>query len=135
MAKCKLTPELQTKICELIREGNYANVAAGAVGITEKTFYDWLKKGEAAPNSKFGKFCKAVAAAKHEAEADRIKLHKTFECNSEKAVEWWLQHARPEHWLWTQTQQAVSISGDGFKISFEIVKNSADSKDESGEEA
>ncbi len=37
----KLTPELQAKLVEALKAGNYAEVAARHVGIASSTFYDW----------------------------------------------------------------------------------------------
>jgi len=42
----KLTPDMQEKICQVIRAGNYAEVAAAYAGISHSRFYDWLKRGE-----------------------------------------------------------------------------------------
>ena len=41
----KLTPDLQAKIVEALKAGNYAEVAARHVGIASSTFYDWMKRG------------------------------------------------------------------------------------------
>lgn len=39
--RSKLTPERGDKIVKLIKGGNYVQVACAAVGISEKTFYNW----------------------------------------------------------------------------------------------
>ena len=44
----KLTPELQAKICDAIRAGNYLEAAAEHSGIGKSTFFCGLAKGEAA---------------------------------------------------------------------------------------
>lgn len=41
-----LTPEIQAKIVGFIRGGVFAHVAARAAGIAERTFYEWLERGE-----------------------------------------------------------------------------------------
>ena len=41
----KLTPELQERICEAIRAGNYIETSAARVGINKTTLYNWLTKG------------------------------------------------------------------------------------------
>ena len=46
--KTKLTPELTENICKKLKTGIYAKVAAESEGITEKTFYNWLERGERA---------------------------------------------------------------------------------------
>lgn len=43
--KTKLTPKLQEKIVKYIEAGNYIKVACKAVGISERTYEMWNKKG------------------------------------------------------------------------------------------
>lgn len=40
----KLTPELSTKIVQLITAGCYPEVAAGACGVSRTTFYEWMQR-------------------------------------------------------------------------------------------
>jgi len=42
----KLTPKVADKLCKVIASGNYASTAYRAAGIAERTFYDWMEKGE-----------------------------------------------------------------------------------------
>jgi hypothetical protein len=67
----KLTPELQTKICDIIRVGNYASVACKLVGITEQTLYSWLKRGTKG-ESPFKEFMESVELAEGLAEAELL---------------------------------------------------------------
>ncbi len=46
--KSKLTPELQEQLIKYIEAGNYVKIACQAVGIAEKTYYRWVKRGEKA---------------------------------------------------------------------------------------
>jgi hypothetical protein len=43
-AKGKYTKERVDKIAELIRGGNFASVAYGAVGLSHQTYHRWLKE-------------------------------------------------------------------------------------------
>lgn len=45
MRRAQLTPEVIEKISNLIKVGNYPAVAARGAGVSERTFYLWLKKG------------------------------------------------------------------------------------------
>jgi len=49
----KLTPEVQQKIVDAIRLGNYIETAAAYAGISKSTLYDWLKKGGRARSGKY----------------------------------------------------------------------------------
>lgn len=44
---CKLTSATAARICELIRAGNTIDVAAGASGVSDTTFYRWMSLGAA----------------------------------------------------------------------------------------
>ena len=41
-----LTPEVQRNIVRVLREGNYPKTAYTLAGISEKTYYNWLGRGE-----------------------------------------------------------------------------------------
>jgi transposase-like protein len=74
----KLTPELITKLTELIREGNYFSTACFAVGINDSSLYAWLKeaegiKGEPTEEQKiYVDLQDAIKKAEAEAEAERV---------------------------------------------------------------
>lgn len=71
-----LTPELQAKILELIRNGNYASVAAQACGIDPSTFRRWMSRGKTGEEP-FCAFYTAVKTARAEAEAMLVDIVKT----------------------------------------------------------
>jgi hypothetical protein len=60
----KLTPELEAKICELLRSGNTYKTTCGVCLINEDTLYDWLRRGKAEKNSIYARFAQRVAAAR-----------------------------------------------------------------------
>jgi len=76
----KLTPELQERICEFIRGGNYFSTACFAVGLGETTFYKWMERGEEKKvggegvkvESPFKEFREAIKKAEAEAEVERV---------------------------------------------------------------
>lgn len=43
--RSKLTPEVQTFICELVAEGNFLNAAARACGVSQRIAHRWNKRG------------------------------------------------------------------------------------------
>ena len=89
---CRLTPELQKRICELIKLGNYSKVSAKACGICEGTFYLWLKKGTESKSGKFFEFNKAITRARAEFETTAVKEIGT------KYKSWLLERRHPERW-------------------------------------
>jgi len=69
--KTKLTSELQKNLIKCIRAGSYIVVACKAVGITEKTFYEWIKKGEKGIEP-YSKLSKSIKKAQERAELRNI---------------------------------------------------------------
>lgn len=73
----KLTPDIQSRIVELVKKGNYIETAALAVGIDKATLYRWLKAGGIAKGGIQKEFCDAVTRACAESETlalDKLQL-------------------------------------------------------------
>jgi hypothetical protein len=66
----KLTQELQSQIVAAIQHGCYVETAAQMVGVAKQTFYDWLKKGARAADTK-GKL--TAAERRHLEFSDAVK--------------------------------------------------------------
>lgn len=94
----KLTPELQEKICQAIRAGNYIETAAAYAGVNKSTLYDWLKRGGRAKSGKYKEFSNAVEKALAEAEVrDVFIIGKAAEENWQAAA-WRLERKFPDRW-------------------------------------
>ncbi len=104
-----LTPDLQEKIVELIRLGNYAEDAAGASGISRSTFFAWMVRGKteqerlrAYPNSPvrpdeaiYLEFMNAVEKARDEATARNVAIiQREASKGTWQAAAWWLERTR-----------------------------------------
>jgi transposase-like protein len=96
--KTKLTPEVQEKIVSAIRAGNYAAIAAEYAGISEGTFYGWLKRGREESKGVFFEFLKAVKGAEREAEVRAVAhVQKHFAENWTAAMTF-LERKFPQRW-------------------------------------
>ncbi len=77
MAKCKLNEGVIKTVVNLLQEGCYAKVAAETVGINEKTYYDWINKGErdleGNKETIYSKFCKSIKEARANGECILFK--------------------------------------------------------------
>ena len=71
-AKGKLTPEMQNKIVQAIRGGNYIEIAARYAGIDPATFWTWMKKGEAEASGIYHNFHNAIKDAEALSEAEAV---------------------------------------------------------------
>jgi hypothetical protein len=76
--KCPLTPEVIAKIVEKVRAGNYLSTSVQACGISRKTCFNWLKRGNAEddwieagnePHEGHDAMCYAFMMAAEQAEA------------------------------------------------------------------
>src|SRR5437870_3756701 len=90
----KLTPEVHSKIVQLVREWNYAQVAAAICEISEKTFYRWIEQGQAEESGIYADFCQAVKKAEGEAEHEAIGIVRKREPGWQAAA-WYLER---KHW-------------------------------------
>lgn len=97
MPKTKLTPQLQEQIGKNITLGMPLKFAAEAAGITEVTFYNWLKRGENESKGKFFEFAEHIKACKAKAVQLHLKLiTKAATDGSWQASAWILERRHPE---------------------------------------
>lgn len=92
----KLNDEMINKISGYIARGNYTVTACNLCNISEKCFYEWLKKGEASPGSVYAKFRQAIEQAEAEREARLIQ-----DINSDpdwRSKAWLLSRRHPDRW-------------------------------------
>lgn len=93
----KLTPQLQRRIVELIRAGNYASVAAAASGIAERTYYDWLARGSREHHSIYAEFLQTIKEASARAEVEAVSGVRTAD-RGWQAHMTWLERRYPSRW-------------------------------------
>ena len=94
----KLTPEVQDRIVSAIRAGNYSRVAAEYAGISERTFYGWLRRGQQAKTGVYRDFWCAVQRAEREAEVRAVAMiQKSMDSNWRAALAF-LERKYPSRW-------------------------------------
>lgn len=94
----KLTPEVQKRLCDAIRAGNYYEAACAYAGIDYSTFRRWMKKGEGQKRGKYREFCEAVTRAELEAEARLVAQWQQHMPNDYRAIRDFLERRFPERW-------------------------------------
>ena len=94
----KLTPEVQEKICQAIRAGNYYEAASDYAGIDYSTFRRWMVKGEKAESGKYHEFCKAIKRAEHEAEVRLVAMWQKHMPDNWQAIATFLERRWPDRW-------------------------------------
>lgn len=94
----KLTPEIQAKIVEALRAGNYIETAAAYAGINKTTLYDWLKRGARDKSGPYHTFSNAVEKAMADAEMRDVLLIANAAKENWQAAAWRLERKYPDKW-------------------------------------
>lgn len=100
----KLTPEVQEKICQLLKAGNTFRTACEVAGIGWSTGLEWRQRGENRHSSREGddayaEFAGAVQKAEEEAAARNVALIQKAAANGTwQAAAWWLERKFPSEW-------------------------------------
>lgn len=94
----KLTTEVQDRIIQALKAGNYIETAAEYAGIGKTTFYRWMEQGEQASQGIYREFRDAVMRARAEAEARSVALIQKAAPDDWRAAAWWLERAFPDRW-------------------------------------
>ncbi len=96
-----LTPELTGRLVPLLRAGVAVEAATRAVRISERTFYEWMQRGERGSqrNAPYRDFRAAVEQARGEHEAILVgQLARAASKGSWRAAAWLLERSFPERW-------------------------------------
>jgi hypothetical protein len=106
----KLTPDVQDTICQHIELGQFQHIAAALAGISDETFWRWMRQGEdvveegtgrvlqVAPK-RFRLFRAAVLQARTKCEAAMVVNVRLAAQNGDwKAAAFWLERVFPERW-------------------------------------
>lgn len=92
--RTKLTPELQDEFCKLL-EAHYSKKAAcAALHISQTTFYEWIRKGEAKELRKYTQFLERVNASL--AHSQMTLIDKIAKDADWRAAAWLLERLHPK---------------------------------------
>lgn len=94
----KLTPEVQQRIVDALRDGNYREAAVACAGIDYKTFYNWMRRGQQEKAGRYFQFFQAVQQAEHEAEREMVAQWKAHMPESWQAIRDFLERRFPDRW-------------------------------------
>ena len=113
----KLTPEVQDKIVNALRGGNYQETAAQFAGIDEATFYRWMERGASEDEGIYCEFRKAVERAKSQAEVrDLALIDKAAQNGSWQAAAWKLERKFPQKWGRVNRTEISGPEGKPVKV-------------------
>lgn len=116
----KLTPEVHKRIVDMVRAGNYPEVAAQAAGIPPRTYYDWMARGDEG-REPYSQFSQGVKEAQAAAESHAVTtIRKAAMDGTWQAAAWFLERSKPERW---RRRENVEVTGkDGGPVQQEIVE-------------
>ena len=122
----KLTKELTEKICLAISAGNYAKVAAQLAGISEATYYAWLKEAEKEDcDPIFLEFSESVERAEAAAEVEAVALiRQSARAGNARDAQWLLERKHGERWGRNDKlrQEITGIDGGPIEITIEAAR-------------
>lgn len=117
----KLTPEIQERICNLLKLGNYKETAARASGIAVSTLYLWMDKGrqdvEAEIESAYSEFLEAIESAEADGEAGLLLKVRSAANESWQAAAWMLERKSPERYA----RRVVVASDEEKPVPFAVI--------------
>jgi transposase len=94
----KLTMELQNKLCELLKWGNYIETACAYCQVSKTTLYEWMKLGNREEEGIHRDFLNAVHSAMAEAEMRDVQNIFNAAKTDWKASAWRLERKFPKKW-------------------------------------
>jgi transposase len=121
----KLTPEVQEKICNAIRAGNYYEAACAYAGIGYSTFRAWIVKGENAKSGKYREFLEAIKKAECEAEVRLVAMWQKHMPENWQAIATFLERRYPDRWGRNRLDVNMKHSGD-IEVEITVVDEDAE---------
>src|SRR6267143_1594100 len=95
MCRPKLDPATTQRVVDLIRAGNYLEVAATAAGIHRSTLYRWMRHGRDQKRGRYRRFLNQVEKAQAEAESRDVALIAKAASEDWRAAAWRLERKAP----------------------------------------
>ena len=96
MPRPRLDPAITQRVVDLIRAGNYIDVAAAASGIHRTTLHRWMRLGRAQTRGHYRKFLIAVERALAESESRDVTLIAKAAVEDWRAAAWRLERRSPK---------------------------------------
>ena len=128
--KSKLTPEVQERICQYVRQGLTYEIAARAAGVSETTFYRWKQRGERSKRGKYREFWEALKRAESEAEQVLVRRILAASNDTWQAAAWMLERRYPERWGRKDRVKHETDLGDALAQVLERLAHSGSTEDD-----
>jgi hypothetical protein len=108
----KLSAELQARLCEAIRSGNYRETAAQWAGVSPETLSRWMhRKG-----ARYDAFRRAVLEAERAAEIRAVALVMKAAADDPAHARWWLERKFPDRWGRRERHELTGEGGGPVRV-------------------
>lgn len=94
--KTLLNPALCQKICDLLADANTIATVCDACGIDERTFHNWVERGEKEARGEFFHFFQSATRARATAKIKLVKIVTTLAVKDWRAAAFLLERSWPE---------------------------------------
>ena len=127
--KTKLTPEVEEKILQSIKSGNFRKTAALWAGVGYTTLRTWMREGRLRPKSAQGNFRRRVLEAEKAAEMRAVALVMKAAAEDARHAEWWLERKFPQRWGRKERHEVTGAKGGPLRhqegeLPLELLANS-----------
>jgi hypothetical protein len=95
---CKLTDDLQRRLCDAVAAGNYRRPSCSFVGLGYSTFLTWMAKGKKAARGRFREFRSAVLEAEARCEVGLVAQWKRAMPENVQEIRHFLSRRYPTRW-------------------------------------
>jgi transposase len=103
----KLTPDVQARICEAVRAGNYLDVASEYGGVSAATFHRWIARGVKDTKGPYVAFRAAIEKAERDAEVALVATWRRQAIDNWQAAAALLERRYGKRWGRRQTVEAI----------------------------
>jgi transposase-like protein len=110
----KISKQVREDVVKAIKAGAYAEVAARSAGISETTYYRWMKQGDEENSGQYREFREAVKKAEAEMEVLAGGLVVAAFREDWKAAMTYLERKFPERW--SRSERRVLTGEDGGPV-------------------
>ena len=92
------TSELRDRVAQLVRAGNYPERAAVAAGVSARTYYRWMERGEKQRRGIYHDFYEEVRRAEADAEVEAVARVRKGMADDWRACMNFLERRYPKRW-------------------------------------
>lgn len=128
--KTSLNPDIHRQLKEVVSVGVPIIDACAYVGITERTFYNWMRRGEQSKDGVFFQFFQDITRARVTARVGAVTtIRKSIADGNPQSAQWFLERSDPTNW---GRKDKLTIDGN---INIELINQAVKALTDAGIDA